>query len=265
MSSAILSQLKSLVEKTEQLKDKSNKLYQSDDQWQKLTDLSLRLSNAASQLQQEIKSSKESRATRAWKESEKHRTQAQLVKGGDIFAKGRLRQPAIFRRNIVVIYEGPKISTFDSEDARFRKESTQKRCDVIRSLSPDGVISWAIAYAPTLWAGGAIASDVFNCLIDDIEPDVVQTWPLVIRETLHKLKEEETHLQNHQYIGKRLNSDQRSTMRQVERKIHCEQGSADALTPIVWQFNGLLNLRKNKRPIMKYLNPQLRYQHTDVS
>src|SRR5205823_4666448 len=101
----------------------------------------------------------------------------------------------VFRRNILLIFEGPKASVFDSEDIKLRKESTQKRCDMIRKLSSDGIISWAVAYPPTQWAGGIMASDVFDCLTDDIEPNVVQTWPPVIRDTLHKLKEDETHLQ----------------------------------------------------------------------
>lgn len=37
-------------------------------------------------------------------------------------------------------------------------------------------------------------SDVFDCLVDDIEPEVVQTWPAVIQDTLHKLKEDEESL-----------------------------------------------------------------------
>lgn len=90
---------------------------------------------------------------------------------------------------------GQKTSTFDSEDVKFRKESTRRRCEIIRGLCPDGIISWAIAYAPTLWAGGSMSSDVFDCLVDDIEPELVQPWPTVIQETLHKLKEDEETLQ----------------------------------------------------------------------
>lgn len=33
--------------------------------------------------------------------------------------------------------------------------------------------------------------DIFECLINDIEPDVPQKWPAVIGDTLHKLKEDE--------------------------------------------------------------------------
>ncbi|EFY94594.1 hypothetical protein X797_011322 [Metarhizium robertsii] len=192
-ATAVLSQLKSLLEKTQQLKGKLSKAYPTDDQWDTLSDLSLKLSGASKAVQESIRVLKESRSERAWKESEKHRSKAQ-ASTGDLFAKGRLKQPVIFRRNIVTIFEGPKDSRFDSEDVKFRKESTRKRCELIRRLSPDGIISWALSFAPTLWAGGSMASDVFTCLLDDIEPELLQTWPLVIRETLHLLLEDEESL-----------------------------------------------------------------------
>jgi hypothetical protein len=71
-------------------------------------------------------------------ESEEHRSKAQSCRG-DLFAKGRLKQPVIFRRNIITRFEGPKDSKFDSEDVKFRKESTRKRSELIRGLSPECV------------------------------------------------------------------------------------------------------------------------------
>ena len=77
---------------------------------------------------------------------------------------------------------------------RLRKESTRKRCELIQSLSSDGVISWAMAFPPTVWAAGLMSSDVFTCLLNNIEPEMVQTWPPVIRDTLHMLTEDEVSL-----------------------------------------------------------------------
>jgi hypothetical protein len=71
------------------------------------------------------------------------------------------------------MFEGPKDSKFDSKDIKFRKESTRKRSELIRGLSPDRVISWAMAFAPTLWGRGLMSLDVFTCLLDDIEPKLV--------------------------------------------------------------------------------------------
>ena len=36
-----------------------------------------------------------------------------------------------------------------------------------------------------------MASDVFTCLLEDIEPELVQAWPPVIRDTLNLLMEDE--------------------------------------------------------------------------
>ena len=44
-------------------------------------------------------------------------------------------------RNIITIFKGPKDLKFDSEDVKFRKESTHKRYELIQGLSPNGVIS----------------------------------------------------------------------------------------------------------------------------
>ena len=192
-ATVVLSQLTTLVEKSEQLRERFRKIYPTVDQWNTLSDLSSRLADAAKRLQEETRMLRELRPERAWQESEKHRSHAQSVRG-DLFAKGRLAQSAVFRRNIVMIFLGPKDSTFDSEDTKFKKESTRRRCEAIRGLSPDGVISWAIAYAPTLWAGGSMPSDVFDCLVHDIEPELIQTWPAVIQDTLHKLKKDEESL-----------------------------------------------------------------------
>ena len=94
---------------------------------------------------------------------------------GDLFAKSQLKQLAIFRRNIVIIFEGPKDLKFDFKDIKFRKKSTCKKWELIQGLSLDGVILWAIAFASTVWAGKLIALDVFTCFFDNIKPKLVQT------------------------------------------------------------------------------------------
>lgn len=191
----LLSQLKGLLVKLEQLQPRLRKVYPSDRQWDTLTDLSSSLSHAAKKVEDEVQMLKESRSERAWEESKEHRLSAQSSRG-ELFAKGRLKNSHIFRRNIVTIFGGPKDSKFDSEDMKIRKESTCERCGLIRGLSTDGIISWAIAYPPTLWAAGSMALDVFTCLLDDIEPDLVQVWPPMIRETLRLLKADEESLRS---------------------------------------------------------------------
>ncbi|KJZ68049.1 hypothetical protein HIM_12560 [Hirsutella minnesotensis 3608] len=193
-AASVISQLRSLVEKAEHLMPKLNKIYPTEEQWCGLYDLSKKLTTNATILNNKTQVLKKTRADRAWKESEKLRSQA-LACQGDLLTNGRLKQLTVFRRNIITIFEGPKDSKFDSEDMRARKAMTRQRCEKIRQLSHDGIVSWAITFPPSLWAGGSMATDIFTCLLDDIEPDQPPSWPSVIRETLYMLREDESSLQ----------------------------------------------------------------------
>lgn len=84
----------------------------------------------------------------AWKDSEPHRLKTQSIIAA-VLSKGRLHNPAVFRRNIKLIYCGSPQSEFDSKDTKWRRGVVQKRCSRIQQLSLDGIISWAIAYPPT--------------------------------------------------------------------------------------------------------------------
>lgn len=189
-ATVVVSQLRGLLEKANLLIPKMSKIYPNEEQWEALTDISKSLTVTATKLENEIRESKESRAERAWKESEKLRSHALACKG-ELLTNGRLKQPPVFRRNIATVFEGPKDSKFDSEDIKVRKAVTRQRCEQIRQLSPSGIISWAMAYAPSLWAAGSMSTDIFTCLLDDIEPDHRPRWPSIVGDTLQILLEDE--------------------------------------------------------------------------
>ena len=193
-TASVVSQLRTILAKAEQLIPKLGKVYPTEEQWGVLGELSVKLGATAAKIGDSIRIMKESRSHRAWKESEKLRSQASSCKG-DLLTNGRLKQPAVFRRNIITIFEGPKDSKFDSEDVKLRKAATRQRCEQIRRLSSDGVVSWAISFAPTVWAGGSVGSDIFICLLDGIEPELPLSWPSVVQETLKMLLEDEEALQ----------------------------------------------------------------------
>jgi hypothetical protein len=103
MSASVpLSNLQGLLVKTEQLKTKFAKVCPTDDQWNILSELTSNLSKAVKEIYDEIGTLKELCTEQAWKESNEHRLHAQSLRG-DLFA-GRLKQPAIFRRNIITIF-----------------------------------------------------------------------------------------------------------------------------------------------------------------
>jgi len=58
----------------------------------------------------------------------------------NLFAKRRLIQLAIFKRNIVTIFLSFKDSIFDLENTKFKKKSTRRRCITICDLSFNEVI-----------------------------------------------------------------------------------------------------------------------------
>jgi hypothetical protein len=125
-----------------------------------------------------------------WKNSEPHRLKAQSIIA-TVISKGRLHNPAVFRRNIKLIYCGPQQSEFDSKDTKWRRAVVQKRCSRIQQLSPNGIVSWAIAYPPTTWGPCFMPNEIFDCLIEDIEPRDRKKWPDAVCRTLSRLKDGE--------------------------------------------------------------------------
>lgn len=192
-ATAVVSQLQGLLEKANLLLPKIAKIYPTEEQWEALGNISKSLATTATRMESKVQESKASRAERAWKESKTLRSHALACKG-ELLTKGRLKQQPVFRRNIATIFEGPKDSTFDSEEIKCRKASTRQRCEQIRQLNPSGVVSWAMAFAPSLWAAGSMSMDIFTCLLDDIEPDQSPPWPSIVGETLHMLLDDEESL-----------------------------------------------------------------------
>lgn len=127
---------------------------------------------------------------RTWKNSEPYRLKAHSVIA-TVLSEERLHTPAVFRRNIKLIYCGSSKTEFDSKDTKWRKDVIQKRCSRIQQLSPDGIVSWAIAYPPTTWGPCFMPNEIFDCLIEDIEPRDRKKWPDAVCQTLSRLKDGE--------------------------------------------------------------------------
>jgi len=205
MSSAIvIAQLSSLVQELETWIAGLNDIPCTNDELSALDALGAKLANAATTVQKKTGSFRPSREEGVWKASEELRSQAQSTMAV-LIDNGKLERPVVFRRNIVMIFAGPKTSNFDSDDVRSRKAATRLRCERIQKLNPDGIVVWAASYTPTLWAAGCMGKDIFECLIDDIEPMWTQSWPAVIQETLEKLGTDEA-LQNSLKYGEFINA-----------------------------------------------------------
>jgi hypothetical protein len=207
MSAAIaITQLSNLVRDLDYWIPGLNDVTCTKEELSALDVLGAKLADAATIVQKKTGSFRLPLEEQAWRASEKLRSQAQSTIIS-LTKSVKLERPVVFRRNIAMIFTGPKDSEFDSNDVKSRKAVTRQRCERIRKLNPDGVVAWAASYTPTSWAAGCMGKDIFDCLIDDIEPDSAQSWPPVIQETVQKLRTEEETLQSSVEYGEFIHGE----------------------------------------------------------
>lgn len=185
-----IERLSSMVRDVDLLITGLNVVSSIDDESRVLDALAKRLIDAARTIEKKTGSFKPPREEQAWDASEGFRIQSQSAVAA-LLDSGKLKSATVLRRNVALIFCGPKHSRLDSKEVLSRKTVTQKRCEKLRKLSPDGLVAWAVSYTPTSWAAGAMGNDVFDCLIDDIEPNDILTWPTAVLETLEKLRAHE--------------------------------------------------------------------------
>jgi hypothetical protein len=155
---------------------------------QKLDLLAAKLGDAAVAIQKATGSFKPSREGLAWRASESLMKRAQSDVR-TVLAEGKLKNVSAFKRNIILIFDGPKQSALDSQEMTSRKAQTKRRCERIRKLSADGILAWALSYTATEWGAGAMRNDVFDCLLEEIDPRNVEKWPASVCELLQKIRE----------------------------------------------------------------------------
>ncbi|KAG9228939.1 hypothetical protein BJ875DRAFT_216585 [Amylocarpus encephaloides] len=111
----------------------------------------------------------------------------------------KLEDRVIFGRNIVYFFNGQRDSVVDSDATKTRKQLTRERCERICTLSPDGLISWAVAFKPTIWTANLLSKETFDYLLDHIEPDNDHVWPADIYHILSGLGAEEPLRESYKY------------------------------------------------------------------
>jgi hypothetical protein len=182
---AQISKLESLVRS---LQDSS--FHPSHHQYQILEALSLRLSAAAAELPAEIAALKERRKGPSSAQGGQLVAQVELSYR-DLIATTKLKKPKIFAKSINLFFKGQSDSIVDSNAIKKRKQVTRDRCERICSLSPDGLISWAVAFANTTWEANMMSKDIFEYVLDHIEPDDCRVWPPDVYKILSGLGAEE--------------------------------------------------------------------------
>jgi len=159
----------------------------SKDQYETIGRLSLRLTEAATNLPRQIEALKEKRVKLAFENGEHFVAQVKSERIA-LTATTELKSPAIFARNITsFFFNGQQDSIVDSKTTKMRKQSTRERCQRICALSPDGLISWAVTLVPNIWTANLMSRDTFNYILEHIEPSVSQVWPPEIYRILNEL------------------------------------------------------------------------------
>ena len=199
MSAAVaVSHIQVSIEKVGRLVKQMTAVHPTNTQFQALETLGSRLSEVAAEFSHVINNLRDTHEKQIRQESAEYLSYAKSI-NKYLEASGQLKNPVTFRRNIVLIFQGPRISTFDSDEGRSRKASTRKRCEQIRALSPDHVIIWASTFAPNVWGQGSMGKEVFDHLLKNFEPESVQAWPAGVSDMLRGLATEEPLQGSHEY------------------------------------------------------------------
>jgi hypothetical protein len=136
--SAIL-ELEALARKAEYTVEKlgSAKVQPTKEQYHAFESLSLRFSEVVVKFSEVIDHFKDGHTEWVLGERKRLENRADLARA-DLVATGTPKSLAIFRKNLALIFEGPKDSALDSSAVKSRNKQTRARCGRIRSLSPGG-------------------------------------------------------------------------------------------------------------------------------
>ena len=237
-TSTYVSQFDALTKKAESFVQslRSAKIHPSKDQYTTFKAFSLRLCDAAAAIPVEIEALKK-RQAESCEEGRKLISQAQLGRNDLTHLKNR----GVFARNMKLFFGGPQDSAIDSDTIKARKRLTRERCDRICKLNPDGLISWAVAFAPSLWTANLMSSKTFDCVEEQIEPQDPVVWPSEIYDVLSALGDEDPLRGSHKYQeflkgksdfsekgSKKLNYQLLRTKKK-RRRVRISQGNAGVL------------------------------------
>tara|TARA_R110002060_G_scaffold37453_6_gene48611 strand:- start:118 stop:930 length:813 start_codon:yes stop_codon:yes gene_type:complete len=187
-TSTYVSQLDAISKKVESFIQslQNAEIHPSKEQYTTFKALSLRLCEASADIPVEIEALKK-RQAESCEEGRRLISQAQSDRKDLVHLKNR----SVFARNLKLFFGGPQESAIDSDAIKARKKLTRERCERICKLSPDGLISWAMAFAPSLWTANLMSNKTFHCVEELIEPQGPAVWPPEIYDVLSALGDED--------------------------------------------------------------------------
>jgi hypothetical protein len=192
LTSTAVSQLESLISKTRLLAESIRCIRPcpNTEHYQTFEPLKVQFQDAVGQVKDAIELLESETAERVRKESEKFLDQAQSATT-HIIENGQPKSISPFRKCLTMVFEGPKDSALDAGPVKARNKQTRQRCELIRGLNCDGIISWAAALPQSNWAAGNMHNHIFTHLLESIEPQEKVAWPSRMIEILRIFGQEE--------------------------------------------------------------------------
>lgn len=181
-ASTVISELESLTNDIQRLSHQMDKVLLTNDEYNKANALTAQLSGASTAIASVLKANRDDFTN----QRNRLKTQAEQT-ARDVIIDGEAKNRAMFKRNILQIFHGPQDSSLDSSAYKARKASTRRRSERLRSLSLTSLVLWALTFTPTSWSGGSWSEYLFECVLQDIEVVVIESWPESIHTLLHSL------------------------------------------------------------------------------
>ncbi|KAJ5543710.1 hypothetical protein N7513_007218 [Penicillium frequentans] len=161
-----------------------------DNEYSALETTSRDLAKIANSIADEVKALGKRRKAAVVAEGQKLLSQAESAKL-ELIASQRPKSQVLFVRNIQMFYNPPEDSKLDSPAVQKRKQLTRERCEKVRSLSPNKVIVWAAAFAPSIWDSNVLQKNTFDFVVEFLEPGESLSWPAHVYEILNILATEQ--------------------------------------------------------------------------
>ncbi|KAJ4176741.1 hypothetical protein NW767_015349, partial [Fusarium falciforme] len=187
---SIIHQLRGILQGTETLEERLRDIHLSRESRTELDLIADKFRALANTIGKKTQSFKPVRQDQIWEKSKDRREKAENIVR-NVCAQNKLPDLRVFRKNLTTIFNGPDTYETDSSRNISKKAATRKRCERLRKLSADGIISWAIAHPCGTWASGMMGNDLFDCLVDDIEPRDHINWPGEVNQILRELQTKE--------------------------------------------------------------------------
>lgn len=105
----------------------------------------------------------------------------------------------ILKRNLILIFEGPKFSVLDSNQIKARKRVLRDRCSTLRGLYPHAIVRWARNFPPSVWTTGTMSEPTFDYLVEALNSEDECTLPTGIYAILQALGDEDPLMQSCEY------------------------------------------------------------------